>query len=267
MGNKAKAIILSGSVGAGKTTLLQQIQPIIPDFEIINPDKYLEDKTSPFHGNLVMSSLQVDVKDIPNAILNNKNFIWDTTASNPAKIIGGMNGRRRIPGLLHTPGYEIMMIMIYSHPIVSFLRNFERERKVPRIGVLKTWNNVYENIIEYKKHLGDRFVITLSPINGYERYVHDFEEALELEGMIANYFEEVVSEDPNKFSSTYLKSNKGLTQEEIIKKEKQAEKTHKQYIEEIIKLEKNFENINNLVEIISISKEEAITKLKRFINE
>jgi hypothetical protein len=56
-----------------------------------------------------------------------------------------------------------MMIMVYAHPIVSFLRNFKRERKVPKMAVLSTWNSVYGNIDTYKSKLGDNFVMYQAP--------------------------------------------------------------------------------------------------------
>ena len=56
-----------------------------------------------------------------------------------------------------------MMIMVYAHPIVSFLRNFKRERKVPAAGVLGTWANVYNLLDEYKKIFGDRFILVHTP--------------------------------------------------------------------------------------------------------
>ena len=44
-----------------------------------------------------------------------------------------------------------MMVMVYAHPMVSFLRNYKRERKVPAVGILGTWVNVYNLIEDYKR--------------------------------------------------------------------------------------------------------------------
>jgi predicted kinase len=119
-----KMIIMAGGAGAGKSTLINKIKSAAPGFEIINPDKYVEDKDSPMYNNLAQSSIQVDDKDVPDALANHKSFIWDTTASNTAKLFGGLYRRKEVPGLINQhPDYDVMMIMVYAHPIVSFLNN------------------------------------------------------------------------------------------------------------------------------------------------
>jgi hypothetical protein len=107
-----KMIIMAGGAGSGKSTLINKIKSAAPGFEIINPDKYVEDKDSPMYNNLAQSSMQVDDKDVPDALANNKSFIWDTTASNTAKLFGGLYRRKEVPGLLNQhPDYDVMMIM------------------------------------------------------------------------------------------------------------------------------------------------------------
>ena len=122
MAPKDKMIIMAGAAGSGKSTLISKIKSAAPGFEVINPDKYVEDKDSPMYNNLALSSMQVDDKDVPAALDNHQSFIWDTTASNANKLFGGLYRRKEVPGLLNQhPDYDVMMIMVYAHPIVSFL--------------------------------------------------------------------------------------------------------------------------------------------------
>mgnify|MGYP003704555281 CR=1 FL=1 len=165
--SKPKAIIMAGGASVGKSTVLNSISPVIKGFENLNADKYVEDKNSPMYNNLSAASSQVRKKDLPNAIANKKNLIYDTTASNLSTL-------QPVLDELNKAGYDIMMIMVYAHPIVSFLRNFKRERKVPKIGVIQTWNNVYGNIDEYKNKLGDNFVLYQAPSPEFDKEIKEF---------------------------------------------------------------------------------------------
>jgi hypothetical protein len=169
--SKSKAIIMAGGASVGKSTVLKSIDPIIRDFENLNADKYVEDKDSSLYGNLAAAASQIKKQDLPNAIKSQKNLIYDTTASTLSTLQPILNE-------LNDNGYETMMIMVYAHPIVSFLRNFKRERKVPAVGVLSTWANVYNLLDEYKKIFGDRFVLVNSPSGSEEqKEIANFEKA------------------------------------------------------------------------------------------
>ena len=124
--NKSKMIVMAGGAGSGKSTLVNKFKDAVPDFEIFNPDKYVEDKTSPLHNKLTQASNQIDNKDIPDAIAQGKNFIWDTTASNANKMFGGTYRRKEVAGILNNDDYDTMMVMVYALAIVSLLRNFYR---------------------------------------------------------------------------------------------------------------------------------------------
>lgn len=282
---KNKAIIMAGAAGSGKTTLvtgneekaiegLIQAVPELKSFKYFNPDEYVEGKKElidPETGKkvedigLAKAASQIDSVDVPKALEQGENFIWDTTAANAARIVGGQVRRKDVKGLTETPNYDFMMVMVYAHPIVSFISNFQRERKVPKAGILYTWNSVYGNIDAYKAKLGNNFVMYQAPTNQfYEKEIQEFNKAVD-ENKIYEYLENIVSQDPEKFISTFKKSTVGVSPEELAKRKKQAAKTQEQYKASISQLEKEFKEIANKVEKYSSSKKEVVSKIKNFI--
>jgi predicted kinase len=262
---KDKMIIMAGAAGSGKSTLISKIESATPGFEIINPDKYVEDKDSPMYNNLMQSSMQVDDKDVPDALANHKSFIWDTTASNANKLFGGLYKRKEVPGLLNQhPDYDVMMIMVYAHPIVSFLRNFKRERRVPRVGVISTWNSVYGNIETYKSKLGDNFVMYQAPDTEYQTEINEFNNAVK-QGKLYDWLEELTSKDPDQFKSTLgNKAPEPTTPEEQAKKDKAKEKSTEVYKQQVEQLEREFTNINDKIKDSVLSEQDIISKVKNF---
>lgn len=265
MAPKDKMIIMAGAAGSGKSTLISKIESATPGFEIINPDKYVEDKDSPMYNNLMQSSMQVDDKDVPDALANHKSFIWDTTASNANKLFGGLYKRKEVPGLLNQhPDYDVMMIMVYAHPIVSFLRNFKRERRVPRIGVISTWNSVYGNIDTYKSKLGDNFIMYQAPDDEYQTEINGFNEAVK-QGKLYDWLEELTSKDPDQFRSTLgNKPPEPTTPEEQAKKDKAKEKSTEIYKQQVEQLEREFTNINDKIKNSVLSEQDIVSKIKNF---
>jgi len=108
--NNPKAIIMAGGASVGKSTVLKSLQPVLKGFVDLNADKYVEDKNSPMYGNLSAASVQIRKTDLPNAVDNQQNLIYDTTASNLSTLQPTLNK-------LNDMGYETMMIMVYAHPI------------------------------------------------------------------------------------------------------------------------------------------------------
>jgi predicted kinase len=265
MAPKDKMIIMAGAAGSGKSTLISKIESATPGFEIINPDKYVEDKDSPMYNNLMQSSMQVDDKDVPDALANHKSFIWDTTASNANKLFGGLYKRKEVPGLLNQhPDYDVMMIMVYAHPIVSFLRNFKRERRVPRMGVISTWNSVYGNIDTYKSKLGDNFIMYQAPDDEYQTEINGFNEAVK-QGRLYDWLEELTSKDPDQFKSTLgNKAPEPTTPEEQAKKDKAKEKSTEVYKQQVEQLEREFTNINDKIKNSVLSEQDIVSKVKNF---
>lgn len=212
-----KAIIMAGAVASGKSTVIKAIQPMVEEFTVLNPDKYVEDKSSPMHGNLAAANSQVVKKDLPSSIENKQNLIYDTTASNLKSLTPTLDNMK-------SKGYEIIMIMVYAHPIISFLRNFKRERKVPAVGVIGTWTNVYLLMGEYKKMFGDRFMLVASPPSTQEEAdkVEEFTQAYE-NGNLKSFFMDMINS--GEYESSFRKSDDGLSPEELEKREKSREKT------------------------------------------
>ena len=133
-----KAIVMAGGAGAGKSFLMKQLDLI--SLPMYNPDKYVEDPDHRFHNNLAAASGQVD-KDVEAAAEKGESLVWDTTASNPSKIENLLN-----------KGYDVYMIMVYTHPMISYISNFSRKRNIPGVAVFQTWRNVYQLIKDYYKN-------------------------------------------------------------------------------------------------------------------
>ena len=155
-----RVLVMAGGGGAGKTTFLKQAG--IQNVPIINPDKFVEDQDIPLAAASKMVEKQVeDLAD------QGKSFVWDTTASNPRKVKDLMD-----------KGYEIMMVMVYTHPLISFLSNFERDRRIPKAGVFGTWESSYSLMEEYRKMLGDNFLLIQNTRDGkYDKQIEDFNQA------------------------------------------------------------------------------------------
>jgi predicted kinase len=259
-----KMLIMAGGAGAGKSYLIGKIKAKVPEVKVLNPDTYIEDKDSPMFNSLTKASLQIDDVDVPNAIAKGESFIWDTTASNANKMLGGEYKRKETKGVINTPGYEKMMIMVYTHPIVSFLRNFKRERKVPKIGVLSTWNNVYGNIDAYMNKLGDNFILYQAPDKEYQKEIDEFNKAVS-ENKVAEYFDKLSS--TGEYVSTFRKEKpENQTPEEIAKAEKAKVAMKAQLDIQMQRLEKEFMNIENKVKGYVITDEnEVVNKATQFL--
>lgn len=188
--NRPKAIIMAGASGAGKSTLLRQLPDI--GFKLHNPDRYVEDEGM----HLATASKQVE-KDIQDSIQNKENFIWDTTAGNKQSIIDIINS-----------GYDVMMIMVYTNPLISFLNNFSRqERRTPKAAIFSSWKNTYQLIDDYKKLLGDNFLLYINPGKPEDqKKAEEFSNLASKGGQaLEDYILNLTSEDPEKYRSTFSK--------------------------------------------------------------
>lgn len=252
---KPKAIIMAGGASVGKSTVLKTLNPLLKDFVVLNADKYVEDKDSPIYGNLAAADSRIRKVDLPNTISNKQNLIYDTTASNLGTL-------QPILNMLKEAGYDIAMIMVYAHPIVSFLRNFKRERKVPAVGVLGTWGNVYNLIDDYKQIFKDNFILVSTPISTPEEKteIAKFNNAIK-SGKLKEYFEELLS--TGEYTSTFRKDDTGLSAVELEKKEKQREKTKQQLLVNIDKVSNTFNKLQSNFNPVDVK--ELPNIIKRFV--
>jgi hypothetical protein len=195
-----KAIILGGGAGSGKTYLVKNFLGDLKNgnftpkgssenFTYLNPDDIVE-KTGASLG-AAMSQFK-DIFD--NAVENKQNVLWDTTAANVKNTLGKL------------PGYDKMLVMVYTHPMVSILQNAKRSRTLPIDAVIKTWNNVYGNIKQYQDELGDNFILIKNIIPGYEKDIEEFNNAVKQgEEGLKKYLTDLFLSDPEKFKSSFSK--------------------------------------------------------------
>jgi hypothetical protein len=253
--NPPKAIIMAGGASVGKSTILKSIQPQLSGFNNLNADKYVEDPDSPLYGNLGGASSRIKKEDLPRAIKSRSNFIYDTTASNIKTL-------KPLVDELENEGYDVMMLMVYAHPIVSFLRNFKRERKVPLIGLLSTWTSVYSLIEDYKKLFGDNFILITSPASTQEEkdQIKAFQTA-QNRGKLKEYFEDLMS--TGEYKSTFRKDDSELSPEELEKIEKQRSQTQMYTQKAIEDLSQSFDKIQS--SITPLDKDELPTLINKFL--
>lgn len=228
-----KAIVMAGSAGSGKSTFVQKIRPDLnkEGWDELNADKYVEDPDSDMFNNLSRASNKIDKVDLPNAIKSQTNFLYDTTASNVGRIQN-----------IADSGYDVMMVMIYTNPIVSFVRNFKRKRKVPTVGVLSSWNNVYKNIEIYKSMFGNNFHLIQTDMSSEEvEMVSAFKKAFDA-GKLKEFFSDLLS--TGEFKSTFRADpTKQKSPEELAKSKELVDKQLDVLAAQFDKIEKDVETV------------------------
>ena len=158
-----KVVVMAGGSGAGKTHLLRQLD--LKSLPLINPDKYVEDPTHPAYNKLGPAARAAD-QEAQDLVDSKQSFVWDTTASNPKKIKE-----------LTTKGFNVYMVMVYAHPMISYISNFKRERNVPGSAVFSTWRNVYQLIQDYAKMTKGNFSLFVNARPGFEKEIKGFDTA------------------------------------------------------------------------------------------
>jgi predicted kinase len=199
---RPKVIVMAGGAGAGKTYLLNQLS--LSSLPQVNPDKYIEDPDHPAYNNLGQGARLAD-KEAEDLADKGTSFVWDTTASNPKKVQSLIN-----------KGYDVFMVMVYTHPMISYISNFSRaDRNVPASAVFSTWRNVYQLIADYDKITNGNLAIHVSDRGGkYSKEIEAFNTAAKngpsgIEDYLKRY-----NEENGIGGSSFRKPVKLTTQEE-----------------------------------------------------
>lgn len=160
--NKPKVVVMAGGAAAGKSSLLKKLD--LSSLPLVNPDKYVEDPNHKGYNNLSVGTRLAD-QEAEELSKTKTSFVWDTTASNPSKVQDLINS-----------GYNVYMVMVYTHPMNAFISNFKRTRRVPSAAVFATWRNVYQLISDYIKMTGGNFSLYINDKKGkYSKEVEGFD--------------------------------------------------------------------------------------------
>lgn len=240
-----KGILILGSAASGKSTLEKELYNYLynernkHEFRV-NPDYYVEDEESEYYNNPLGAYNYVYKTILPEIIDLNGNFILQNTGAN-------INTLRKI---LDTPNYQFKIVVVYCNPIIAFLRNFSRERKVPKQVVLENWLKVYSNLEEYIKLVGRDNI-----------YIYETEYTSKEQTYLNNYssIKEILDNNPGAYHSTFRIYDKEYSKEEI------ELKTNK--LNTIIdKIDNIIPNITEFVKSNDVSKEFIKKELNKWIN-
>jgi hypothetical protein len=192
---------MAGAAGAGKTYLLNQLS--LDSLRQVNPDKYIEDPDHPAYNNLGLGARQAD-KEAEDLADEKISFVWDTTASNPKKVQSFLN-----------KGYDVYIVMVYTHPMIAYAANFARKRNVPGSAVFSTWRKVYELIDQYNKMTKGNMSIFVSDRGGeFDKEVEAFNTAAKNGPAGIKDYLKKYNEENGIEGSTFFKPVEMSTQEE-----------------------------------------------------
>ena len=120
--------------------------------------------------------------------------------------------------------------MIYCNPIITFIRNFSRERKLPKQVLLENWVKVYSQIEEYQDMFGKDNI-----------YIYETEYTQEELTIISFYntFNDFLNNNPGAYDSTFKKIGTTYTKEELLKKELKLKKLISEVDSKLIEFNEN----------------------------
>lgn len=198
---RPKVVVMAGGAGAGKSYLLNQLS--LSSLPQVNPDKYVEDPQHPAYNNLSQGARLAD-QEAEELSKSKTSFVWDTTASNPKKVKE-----------LIDKGYDVFMVMVYTHPMISYISNFNRKRNIPGAAVFSTWRNVYQLIKDYDKITNGNLAIFVSDRGGkYDKEIEAFNTAAKNGPSGISDYLQAYNEKNNIGGSTFRKPIELSAQEE-----------------------------------------------------
>ena len=198
---RPKVVVMAGGAGAGKSYLLNQLN--LSSLPQVNPDKYVEDPQHPAYNNLSQGARLAD-QEAEELSKSKTSFVWDTTASNPKKVKE-----------LIDKGYDVFMVMVYTHPMISYISNFSRKRNIPGAAVFSTWRNVYQLIADYDKLTNGNLAIFVSDRGGkYDKEIEAFNTAAKNGPSGISDYLQAYNEKNNIGGSTFRKPIELSAQEE-----------------------------------------------------
>ena len=252
---KPKAIILAGAPGAGKGFILSGLD--LGNLKVLNVDNdyinllkkanvSLDLKNASPEGRskaaIAMAQANKEFKGKVAATIQGKeSFILDGTAASVKQTANLKNE-------LEEAGYEVFMLYVYTDLERSLKQNQDRfeksggkDRSLAPAIVFRTWLNVTKNFETYKDLFGNNFVSVANTLED--------EKLSKVEDVIKKYL------DPFKPTGT-----KPKTPAQQARGEKQKAETNAQ-IQALL----DNDGVKNIIDG-SVSKEEAQSKLKQFLN-
>jgi adenylate kinase family enzyme len=250
-----KAIILSGAPGAGKGYILKGLD--LGSLKVLNVDNIFIDmlKKANVTLNLKKATPEERSQQAQAMAAANKEFKGDVAATIEGKesfILDGTgasyNQAVKLKNELEESGYKVFMLYVYTDLERSLTQNQDRfeksggeDRSLAPAIVMRTWKSVTNNYFPYKELFGDNFV------------------------SVANTLEDEKLGDFDAIVNKYLKpfTPKG-TKPKDAKAQARSDKSKAQDKIEITNLLKD----DSVAGIISnsVSKEEAQSKIKSFLN-
>lgn len=241
-----KGIFILGSAASGKSTLIKDLD--FGEINIWNQDVWVENNHSPFYNNPLSASKHLYNRILPKRMERGEWFVLDTTGSNI----------KTLRKIIDTPNYQFKAVVVYCNPIITFIRNFNRERKLPKQVLLENWLKVYSQIEEYIDMFGRDNI-----------YIYETEYTDEEQEIIKKFEDD--TQDLVTFlillrldtTSTFKKESTLYTPEE---KDKKISK----FIEICNKIETGIDKIENIIieeQFIGFGKEDIKKELNEWINQ
>ena len=250
-----KAIILAGAPGAGKGYVLKGLN--LGGLKVLNIDNVYIDMLKKANVSLDLKNATPEERSIQAKSMAraNKEFRGDVAATIEGKesfILDGtassVNQTIKLKDELEEAGYNVFMLYVYTDLERSLKQNQDRfeksdgeDRSLAPAIVMRTWNSVTKNFTPYKSIFGDNFV---SVANTLEDKNLD-----SLETIVTKYLDPF--EPQNKKPKTAARQRYSDKQKAIMDTE--------------IKALLSDGGVKDIIDT-SVSKEEAQSKLKAFIN-